>query len=57
MILLGVKEELQEKVRKALAERGISAKLWYECQGDEDVVIVPPEFAEEGFLLELEEEA
>ena len=52
-----MKEEQQDKVRKALAERGISAKLWYECQGDEDVVIVPPEFAEEGFLLELEEEA
>lgn len=57
MLLLGVKEELQEKVKRALEERGVLARVWYECRGDEEVVIVPADFVkEEGFVLELEVE-
>jgi len=57
MLLLGVKESLQEKVKKLLNEQGIHAELWYECRGDEEVVIVLPEMVDEdGFVIELEEE-
>lgn len=55
MLLLGVKEEYQVKVKKLFEERGLCARLWYECRGDEDVVIVPEGFATEGgVLLEVE---
>ena len=55
MLLLGVKERYQEKVREILEKQGIRASLWYECNGDEDVVIVPQELAvDDGALIEVE---
>ena len=55
-MVVGIREELQEKLKEKLAEAGIRASIWYECEGDEDVVIVPPEMArDEGFLVEMEE--
>ena len=56
-MVLGVKEEYQEKLKASLLDAGIRARIWYECEGDEEVVIVPPEMAlGEGFLVEVEVE-
>ena len=56
-MLVGVKEELQEELKKKLNEAGLRTSVWYECSGDEEVLIVPPEFVkDEGFLFELEVE-
>ena len=38
-----------------LRARGYRASLWYECSGDEEVVIVPTTMIDEGFEIELEE--
>ncbi len=55
-MLVGIKEELQEKLKEKLTEAGLNVRIWYECKGNEDVVIVPPEMAvDEGFVVELEE--
>ncbi len=55
MLLLGVKEKHQQKVKEILERQGISVSLWYECRGDEDVVIVPQEFTlDDGALIEVE---
>lgn len=55
-MLVGIKEELQEKLKERLTEAGLHVRIWYECEGDEDVVIVPPEMAVDGgFVVELEE--
>lgn len=55
MVILGVREEFQEKVKNYLIEKGIHASIWYECNGSEEVIIVPPEMAvDEGFVVEVE---
>ena len=57
MVIVGVKEDLQERVKSHLIEKGISVSIWYECNGDEEVIIVPPEIArDEGFVVEVEKE-
>ncbi len=54
-MLVGVREELQEELKKRLNRAGIKTCVWYECEGDEEIVIVPPEMVkEEGFLVDME---
>ncbi len=55
MLIVGVREDLQEKFIEKLTEAGIVARVWYECEGDEDVVVVPPEMVDEGVVLEVGE--
>jgi len=55
MLLLGVKEKYQERLKRSLEENGLSVALWYECSGDEEILIVPSDFIQEdGILLEVE---
>ncbi len=55
-MVIGAEERYQEKLKEKLSEAGFSVSIWYECEGDEDIVIVPPEMAvDEGFVVELEE--
>jgi len=56
MLLVKVKEELQERLRNLLTEKGVYARVWYECRGDEEVVIVPDSFVcDECMEVEIEE--
>ncbi|MDQ7038647.1 MAG: hypothetical protein Q9N26_05560 [Aquificota bacterium] len=45
MLLVKVKEGYEEKLKRYLLLRGVRASVWYECSGDEEVVIVPDSFA------------
>ena len=56
MLLLAVEEKWQEKLKQELIKAGFSACIWYECEGDEEVVIVPSDMhIDEGFLVQMEE--